>query len=176
MIRPATLRDATFIGANMRANDAHEILCQLPEGTSSADAAAICFATTPDGWKWTAWFNGQPVAAFGVMALTHCVWQGWAFGTDRMARVIPMVSLFMMNQRERMQEHGCRRLEARAFKRHNQARVWITHMGGTYRCDLPEHGRNGETFELWEWVYSDVLCSKGPQPATSGSAANGGDG
>lgn len=137
----------------MQDSDRAEILCQLPPDATGSDAGAACFYASPDGWKWTAWQDNQPVAAFGLMPITYVVWQGWAFGTKRMRRTIPLISQFMMAKRKELQELGARRLEVRAFKNHSRARMWIRSMGGNYVCDLPDHGRNGETFELWCWTY-----------------------
>jgi len=38
-IKPATIRDYTWMAANMRASDRAEIMCQVPTGTTSMDVA-----------------------------------------------------------------------------------------------------------------------------------------
>ena len=74
-----------------------------------------------------------------------------------MWRALPEIIKFAMAKRGAMQAMGCRRLEVRAYQNHTRARLLIARMGGRYVCKLDQHGRNGETFELWEWIYSDVF-------------------
>lgn len=147
----------TYIGANLREPDAREILCQLPEGTSGSTMAAGVFAATDPNWTWVASLAGQPACAFGFQPLTVPVWIGWAWGTRRMMRTIPAVTRWCWAQQERLLDLGCRRLEVRTIKGHDLSQAWLSRLGCRYRCDLPDHGRSGETFELWAWQLSDGL-------------------
>lgn len=159
LIVPATLSDVTYVGANMRDIDRHEILCQLPEGTSGSDAAAMCFAGTPEGFMFTAHLDGQPVAAYGIGPLNYVVWGAWAFGTKRMPRTLPAINRQIWAEIvPKLIEAGCRRVEARPISTYKEALLWISRMGGIrVPGDLPDHGRGGEVFELWAWTLSDYL-------------------
>jgi hypothetical protein len=140
----------------MRERDAHEILCQLPDGTTSVQAALFCFDVSPDDCRFVAYDkDANPVAAFG-WCLTHCptLWTAWAFGTDRMIRVVPEISDFIMTRQlpHIMRTYMPKRLEVRALKEHDLAHRWLTSMGATKECDLPRFGKDGETFTLYSWT------------------------
>lgn len=110
---------------------------------------------TQPGWRWQANIKGNPVACFGLAQFTYPVWAGWAFGMPSMRRCIPAISRHFRQQRARILAEGCRCIEVRALKTHSEAHLWIKSLGATYRRDLPDRGRDGETFELWDWVYSE---------------------
>lgn len=170
-IEPLTLRSATWLAANMRPQDEAELMCQLPPGTSRSDAGAACFFTSGDGWKWQAIIDGSPVACFGVSQLTYTTWVGWGFGRPQMRRAMPEVTRFLKAQLPRLIEAGCRRIEARALKSHEGAHLWLASLGGTYRFDLGDGGRDGEVFEFWSWELTEWLTkNKQPQAATPSSA------
>lgn len=154
-IVPATLRDVTFIGANLRPADAREILCQVPEGTRGSEFAASAFQTLAEGWSWIAELDGQPVCAFGFQPFTVPVWIGWAFGTRRMIRAVPAMTAHCLAQEARMIEAGVRRVEVRTITDHDLSKRWLAHLGCRKCCDLPDHGRKGEAFELWAWQLTD---------------------
>lgn len=140
----------------MRAADRREILCQLEPGSTGSDAALACYYATPEGCRFVAFIDGQPVAAFGIGPLTYVVWQGWAFGTNRIKRTIPAISRFMQYElAPAIIANGCRRIEARAYGRGDIAPLWISRLGGIrVPGDLSDHGRDGEVFELWAWTLS----------------------
>lgn len=155
LIAPATLRDVTYIAANMRDEDRRELLCQMPDGTTLTEAAVAMHAAMMPGFAWTAALDGVPACAFGYQAFSTPVWVAWAWGTKRMVRTIPAVTPFMLAQGERLIGLGCRRVEARTLKGHGTAQRWLARLGCTWRCDLEDFGRGGETFELWAWTLSN---------------------
>lgn len=157
LIGPANLRDFTYIGANLREADRREIFCQLPEGTTGSGMAAQVFDGLAGDWTWIASIDGQPVCAFGFQPFTTPVWIGWAWGTRQMVRAIPAVTRHCLEQEMKLIGLGVRRLEVRTIKGHDVSHLWLSRLGCRYRCDLPDHGRNGETFELWAWQLSDGL-------------------
>lgn len=170
-IKPVNLRDITYIGANLRPDDAKEVLCQCPAGTTGAAAAAAIFPAVPADWAWVATLDGNPACAFGFQPQTAAVWAAWAFGTARMPRVMPAVTRHFLEQEKRLLELGIGRLEVRTLKGHIQAQAWLTRLGCRYEADLPDHGINRQLFELWAWTltyglpsqtkgYRNVLCSK----------------
>lgn len=143
----------------MRDEDACEILCQMPEGTSLTDAAMAMFEAMLPGYCWTASVDGTPACAFGYQPFSVSVWVAWAWGTSRMIRTIPAVTPFMLAHGEKLIGIGVRRVEARTIEGHVTAQKWLARLGCRKRCDLPDYGRSGETFELWDWTLADW---KGP--------------
>lgn len=160
LIGPATLRDITYIGANLRPPDRDEILCQLPRGTTGSDMAAGVYHTLDSAWTWVASIDGQPACAFGFHPMTSPVWMGWAWGTSKMIRTIPAVTRHCWDQERRLLELGVRRVEVRTMKGHDVSQAWLERLGCRYQCDLPDHGRDGETFELWAWQLCDGLPTR----------------
>lgn len=156
-IDPLTLRVATWVAANMCAKDEAEIMCQLPEGSAKSDAGIACFFSTQAGWMWDAAIDGSPVAAFGLQQVTVTTWVGWAYGTNGIRRAIPAIGRHFLAQKDRLIAAGCRRIEARVMRDYTEAHLWIRSLGGKHRVDLPDAGRNGETFELWSWQYSEMF-------------------
>lgn len=151
-IGPATLRDMTWIGGNLREADAREIFCQVPEGTLGSSMAASVFLGLPEAWTRVATLDGQPVAAFGFQPFTVPVWIAWAWGTRRMTRAIPAITRWCWSKEPELLELGVRRVEARSIAGHEQAHRWLERLGCRREADLPDHGRNGELFHLYAWT------------------------
>jgi hypothetical protein len=154
-IAPLTLLYATWVATHMREADRREIACQMHPDAELSDAGLACFHMTPEGWRWQAEIDGQPVACFGLARFTYPVWGGWAYGLPTMRRTIPAISRHFLAQRDRIIAEGCRCIEVRSIRGHRGAHLWINSLGGRYRCDLPDRGRDGETFELWTWELSE---------------------
>lgn len=155
LIQPASMRDMTYIGANLRDEDRREIMCQLPPGISGAGMAASVLATVPEDWTWIATLDGQPAAAFGFQPITVPVWCAWAWGTRHLPRVMPAITRWCWGLEDRILEYGVRRLEARSIAGHHAAHRWLEQLGCKRVCDLPDHGRNGELFHLYAWAIGD---------------------
>lgn len=149
-----TLRDLTYIGANLRPEDYRETMCQLPEGMLGSSALAGVYQGMTPGWNWVASLNGQPIAAFGFQPVTTPVWQAWALGTRRMTRAIPAITRWCLDQEQRLIDAGVRRVEARTIEGHDQAHRWLERLGCARVCELPDHGRDGELFYLYAWHLS----------------------
>ena len=148
-IVPATLRDLTFIAANMRAEDWREIACQFPEGITRTEIAALAGQF---GESWVAVSSAQPVAAFGAAPLTCNVLTGWAWGTRRMRRAVPAITRFMREDcAPRWVDAGITRLEARSIAGHDEAHKWMRALGADEQ-PCPEWGRDGEDFILFSWT------------------------
>lgn len=162
-IRPATLRDLSYVTAHLRAADAREIYCQLPEGAASLDVAALSLAGTEHAW--CVWWRGTPIAGFGATPSSLCgtVWSAWAFGTRRFTRAAPAIGRFVgASLAPVLIAKGARRVEARSIADHDAAHRWLERLGARRETELREWGRGGETFVLWAWTASD--WSAGPEP------------
>ena len=117
----------------------------------------------PPDWSWIAYLDGTPAAAFGFQPYTYAVWIGWAFGTRAMVRAIPAITRHCWAQEQRLLDIGARRVEVRSLKGHDIAQAWLTRLGCKWRCDLPDSGRDGETFELWSWQLGDGRPTRNTQ-------------
>lgn len=149
-IVPATLRDVTYIGANLRQADREEIFAQLP-AMSGSDAAGLLFRGMLVDWSWVALLDRQPAACFGVTPITTAVWAGFAFGTRDLPRTIPRVSQAILEMEPRLIETGVRRVEVRTISTHDISHAWLRKLGCWFEAEMPHYGSNGETFELWAW-------------------------
>lgn len=148
---PLSLRDVTWIGANMRPADLEEITCQVPEGMSGSDIARLLHGGMLVDWTWIATLDRQPACCFGVAPITTAVWSGFAFGTQSMPRTIPTVSRAILGLEERLIARGVRRVEVRTISTHDLSHQWLRKLGCWFEAELPHYGSNGETFELWSW-------------------------
>lgn len=159
-IRPGTLRDVCFVAANLRDEDKREVFAtaRLESGT---EAGFLSFLSSPD-WCWTAWLDGQPVAAFGV-GMGNPVHQphirhAWAYGTSRFKRVTPAITRFCLKHwPKRLISEGVTRVEIRSIAGHDLAHKWLTGLRARHEACLTGYGVNGETFTLWAWLKEDWL-------------------
>ena len=151
-IGPSNERDVGFIGANMREWDRREILCQCPEGFSGSQAALACHFASFEDMRWIVYLGDEPEAAFGLVPITAVVAAAWAFGTKRLVRCIPAITRHALTLPEALIKKGYRRVEVRSLLGHDLADLWLSAIGGTVRATLEDHGRDGETFILWQWT------------------------
>ena len=153
-IVPATLRDVSYIAANMRPCDREEIYGQVPLGTKPAEIAAFCIG---GGQSWTAFDRGQPSGAFGFSEISDGVLNGWAFGRPGFERCIPAVTRFVFSEIvPGWLKQGIRRIEVRTIETHTSAHRWLEAAGAERCCALEDWGRNGECFQLYAWICRTV--------------------
>lgn len=142
------VRDLSYIAANLRPQDRAEIDCQAP-GWHPVHLALSAL----QGMAYIAEIDGNPEAAFGAGEKRQGLWIAWSWGTPRIRRAVPYISRFI---REVMGpdiiEKGGRRVEAYAMAGNGLAERWLTDLGATKRCLLPDYGINGEEFILFDWT------------------------
>lgn len=147
------MRDASYIAANLRAQDFQEIACLWE--TWDTRALGICaLETAVPGMAWAVWYEGQPTAAYGfsrASAFDPDHWQAWAFGTDRFKRCVPLMTRHL-NEIRPIVERECRRLQVIAKSDHDIAHGWIEGFGGQREGKLRAYGRGGEDFFVYAWV------------------------
>jgi RimJ/RimL family protein N-acetyltransferase len=143
-IRPANLRDACFIAANMRDQDRREIDAVL-QFDSTAQIAAACLYASEDR-AFIAYLNGDPVAAMGLTPLHPGCLSGWAWGTKRMWRVIPAVTRFCRASWRKLQAEGFRRIEVHTIADHDISHQWLEKIGAKREGIARAYGRNGEDY------------------------------
>ncbi|MER8835250.1 hypothetical protein [Mesorhizobium sp. M0909] len=149
-IIPATLRDLSYIAANLRPEDRAEIDCQLDNWSP-----ALLALTSLQGFAYVAELDGNPEAGFGAAEQRSGLWIAWSWGTRRMRRCVPAITeFFHAVLGPEVAARGAWRVEARALAANGLALRWLARLGATQRCRLPGYGRNGEDFLLYDWTRS----------------------
>lgn len=163
-IKPANVRDASWITANLRQLDREETYCQLPEGFGNVHLAH--WLVQQGGL--IAYAGDDPVMLFGTSPLTTCALSVWALSTDRAARVIAAVSRFFIETLipEKL-DHGVNNMEARSLVTHGAAHRWMESMGGVKHGDAYLWGRNGEFFVTYRWTVSSYRAISGSRWSAS---------
>ncbi len=155
-ISPACVRDVSWIAAHMRQRDRDEILCQAPYDMTITQAALWCFDTAMEDTRFVAYDKADtPAAVFGFSPSNNpTLWSAWAFGTNRMRRVIPEITDFGFGPwlQRFIEKYNPRRMEIRAREDHDLAHRWLVGMGAKRECLLPRYGRAGEVFVLYSWT------------------------
>lgn len=145
----ANFRDLSYIAANIRDEDRTEAEAQFGPihyiDMATAHMRDRAYVVTVDG---------NPEAAFGAARLVgDHLWVAWSWGTNRIHRAVPIITRFVRDSMvPDLIEQGAWRVEARALASHTGARRWLSRMGATERCSLPQYGRNGEDFILYDWT------------------------
>ena len=152
-LRPATVRDVSFIGSYMRQQDKSEILGVLPEWMEAGQAAQMCLDVSPDQFCWVATYKGQPACAFGAAPISPYQmwrWSAWSFGTNRMVRAIPAISRFMKETWfDQLFAAGVARLEVYSSAEHDVSHRWLKKLGLIKECTCRMYGREGDDYEQW---------------------------
>jgi RimJ/RimL family protein N-acetyltransferase len=163
----ATLRDLSYVAAHMRAADRAEVEAQIDQW-SAVHVAALSLRD----FAYVVELNGNPEAAFGCGQVRKGYWIAWSWGTDRLTKCLPIMIPFIREQLQpAVYEAGAHRVEARALASHRQARRVLERIGGTFRCELPAYGKDGEAFVLYDWTRETYV----PVHARHSSAACGAD-
>jgi hypothetical protein len=151
-MRPLTLRDATFVAANMNDNDWEECRCQIQREDRLAVGVDM-FSYTREGHGFTLVVEGQPVVCFGVsQTLLPTLCHAWMYGTWRSWRGVPFLTRYVKETFiPSLLKEGIMRVEARALASHVRAQRWLIKMGAMWDCRLYNHGKNGEDFVQFSW-------------------------
>lgn len=159
-IRPATLRDACYCAANMRPEDRAEIDAVVPLDNPAGVAWQLLESS--GDLAFVAYLGNQPVAVFGTARLFQHVSSGWAYGTNRMRRVLPAMTRHCLGYiAPTLAARGYRRLEIRAMESNALSCRWIEGMG--FKRETPvayEYGRHGEMFVTFGYGLTDYLKQK----------------
>lgn len=167
-----TLRDLSYVAANLRPDDKAEIDCQFDEWSP-----ALVALSALQGFAYVVELDGNPEAAFGAAEQRSGLWVAWSWGSRRMHRCVPAITKFFYEVLgPDVSARGAWRVEARPLAGNDLAVRWLKRLGATYRCDLPGYGKNGESFELWDWTresWSDGIATKHLRGAERREAAGG---
>jgi hypothetical protein len=142
------VRDLSYIAANLRPQDRAEIDCQVPDWHPVHLALSAL-----QGQAYIVEVDGNPEAAFGAGEKRKGLWVAWSWGTPRIKRAVPYISRFIRDvMGPDILAKGANRVEAFAMAGNGLAERWLTDLGATRRCDLPDYGINGEPFILFDWT------------------------
>lgn len=157
-IAPGTIRDVTYVAANLRDEDRREILATVDLDCASR-AGWLSWAVSGPDWCWTAQIDGQPVVAFGIgegSPFQPQIRTAWAFGTERLRRVVPAITRFAKEEwPKRLIPIGVRRVEIRSIADHDVAHRWLEAIGARRECVMRSYGVHGEDFALWAFLDED---------------------
>ncbi|WP_448953062.1 hypothetical protein [Labrys neptuniae] len=143
-IRPATLRDMTWVAVHMREQDRREIKAVIDE--SDTAIGAMLFAASP-GLAWCAWLGDSPVAAFGVSRLFHGLGSGWAYMSPRGLRTVPAITRFALRTvKPLLIAEGFRRIEVRTAIDHDLSHRWLERLGFDLEGTARDYGAGGLDF------------------------------
>lgn len=145
-IEPATLRDMSFIAANMREADRREIGAIIQE--SPTVIACMLYEASP-GFRWVAWLDGQPVCAFGVSTMFAGLGSGWALGTKDMPHVMRAVTRFCLQKAARYAVRAFRRIEVRTAVDHDLSHAWLRCLGFVREGIAVDYGTGGLDFATY---------------------------
>lgn len=149
-IRAATLRDASYVVANMRQRDADEVWCQLPDGVKSHEVTYNLLMASD---AFTAFLDGVPAMFFGTSLMNAAALSAWAIGTSKAQRVVPAVTRFLVEEHlpDRVRD-GFVVMEARSHIDHVEAHRWMLSTGAQIVGEPFPFGRSREKFLLFRWT------------------------
>jgi len=147
-VKPANLRDLSYVAAHMRASDRAEVEAQIDEW----NAVHVAAMSLRD-FAYIVELNGNPEAAFGCGQVRKGYWIAWSWMSPRGIRCVPAMVEFITEQLQpAVYAAGALRVEARALATHRMARRFLERIGGEFCCELPAYGKNGEDFVLYQWT------------------------
>ena len=145
----------TYIAANMREADRREIGAVIAEPPTVI--ACMMFEASA-GFRWCAYLDGQPVAAFGVATLFHGLGSGWAFMTPGGRAAMPVVTKFCLRRVKPMLiRAGYRRLEVRTEVDHDLSHRWLEHLGFVREGLAVDYGAGGIDFVTYAATHKSAV-------------------
>lgn len=141
--------DLLYVADNMRDWDKREIYATRWTDDPSSLADAI-LAGGEFGWVAG---DERPIAAFGAIPVWPGVWSVWMFATDEWPKVALGVTRFIKKVMiPAIRETGAHRAECRSHSDHLEAQRWLECLGAHKESEIPNFGREGETFYLYSWL------------------------
>jgi len=149
-VRPACLRDASYVVANMRPEDVQEVLCQLPEGMKRHE---IAYMLIMSGDAFVAYDDADlPVLLFGTQPLNMVALNAWAVGTKRTWRVLHRATRWLITEYlPAKAEAGFVTMEARTHVDHHHSHRWLESTGAVVHGPPFVYGRDGQKFLMYRW-------------------------
>ena len=153
---PVEYEPLLYIVQNMREVDRYEILATLyemePDETSQIITDRTFASATKMGIGWIGYRGDEPIAVLGMSMMHPNVSQVWMFATDRW----PLVALSLTKFAKKtiiplLKDSGTRRAQCFSIEGHNVAHDWLTMLGATEECEVPNYGKAGQSFHLFAW-------------------------
>lgn len=145
-IRPATLRDVTYVASYMRAADRREIVAILP--ATDTEIGAALWSGSSDAW--CAWSDGSPQVAWGFSPGFPGLLSGWAIMTERGVRLMPAVTRFMLRTiRPALLAGETRRIEVRTAIDHDVSHRWLEALGFVREGIARDYGSGGLDYVIY---------------------------
>jgi len=158
LIRPATLRDISYVTANLAPADKREVMCQVPDGSKTYELA---HALLYSGDAFCAFVGDLPVAAFGTSPITVACYSVWMLGTKHARRVVPAITRELTGGHALdLLDRGVQSLEARSIVGHDEAHRWMIRCGAVRVDPAYPFGKNGELFYTFRWTRDSFAHTK----------------
>lgn len=158
-IIPATLRDASYVMANLRPLDRIETYCQIRDGLKDYEVAYwLLMNSDAYAARWTDSKGVEwPVMFFGVQPMNQVAVSVWALGTRHAWRAVPAVTRFFIERLLPLKiEQGNVLMEARSIVDHKPAHRWMESTGAKRIGEPFIYGKGGEQFILFRWKAEDL--------------------
>lgn len=152
-IRPATLRELSWVAAFMRPADRREVFALSPDDNPLALAARI---DAMPGEAHAALLDDAPVAVFGAAPNGPGVVEVWMFATPAWPGVAAAVTRYILRRMlPGLAAAGIRRAQCLSIEGHVEAHRWLERLGAVREGIHPGRGRDGETFITYAWRRGD---------------------
>lgn len=140
----------SWVAAYMRDIDKREIYA-IQSHERSEYLAYQCIHHAPR-WKFNAFIDNVPVAAYGIIEPRQGMGELFAFGTKRIYGAMRAMTDHIRNDiaKEVFADEQIQRLECRSSVEHKQAHGWIRSIGMFDSTPLDCYGKNGEDYILFE--------------------------
>lgn len=170
------LSEIRYVMENLREADRIEAAARLADGSPAA-MTRLWFLLNPRAIVSHAIFppdRSEPVGLMLIVEVSAGVAEVSLVGTDRLDEVIrPLTKHFLRVLRPALLKSSLRRMECRAHADHLTARRWLKWLGAVEECEIPDGGKNGETFYQYAWRKSDVHGIKACRPVHAADACPG---
>jgi hypothetical protein len=145
-IRQPTFDDVLHVAKNLRAEDIQELSATRDLSLPTTLATSAWCAR----YKRCAYWDGEPVFAFGVSAVTHDHGQAWGFGTDKSSLVTRAVTKYIKKTMVPDQlAAGFTAVQALGYPTNRVSWRWLKHLGFSPIANLAGIGAAGQDLILW---------------------------
>lgn len=142
---PFRYADARYVAEHMRAADREEIAATREDDANPEGVALDCEKSA--SYSWIAYLDDEPIMVVGFMPLGPKVMSGYMLATDRLSEVgLGATKWALRVGVQFLRELGCHRVECHSLSTHSTAHKWLRALGAHVESEVPNFGKNGETF------------------------------
>lgn len=164
-LSPPDLASLQHICRNLRERDRRELEATEPDFDPDRTAHRLLAAWRAVGVFGQIVSKDEPIAVLVLLSLTPRAVSAGLLATDRWPDVVKPYSRHCARTlKPWLNRQGIRRVEARTWDQHKDARRWLSWLGAVEECRVPQWGANGETFIQYGWtddVHADVSTGRG---------------